>query len=216
MKEIIENKLQGTDLDVTIFEPNTAIREVMKKERVKLTPARALMLHGLYDLVRNEGMVSEFSAEKVCYFLSRFGAGKYFKLDFQPYFYGPYSGKIKRILHALNGSYITGYSDMSKKPFEALSLVADALPEVNQYISSDPDLSKIAHKTTDYLAGFYSDFSLELLSSVDYLCNEHQTFDKEKIKGHLNEWSSRKSNMFANDRYIDIAIKKVSQAQELR
>jgi hypothetical protein len=55
-----------------------------------LTPSRALLLSVLYDLVSQGEYVSEFSSEKVCYFLQRFGARQYLKLEYQPYFYGPW------------------------------------------------------------------------------------------------------------------------------
>lgn len=80
----------------------------LKKERVKLSPARAMLLTLLYELVRQGEFVSEFSAEKIAYFLQRFGAKETFKLEFKPYYYGPYSGKVKNVLYYLNGSYITG------------------------------------------------------------------------------------------------------------
>ena len=56
------------DIDIYVYEPTAAIKEEMKAEKVKLTDARALMLYVLYDLVNQGEFVSEFSAEKVCYF----------------------------------------------------------------------------------------------------------------------------------------------------
>jgi O-acetyl-ADP-ribose deacetylase (regulator of RNase III) len=99
VKYILEKYLADVDCDIYIYEPNVAIREVLKNERVKLTPARAMLLSVLYDLVRNGEFVSEFSAEKIAYFLQHFGAKDAFKLDFQPNFYGPYSGKVKHVLY---------------------------------------------------------------------------------------------------------------------
>ena len=75
----------------------------------ELTEGRALLLYVLYHLVQNGEYVSEFSSEKTCYFLQKFGARKYLNLNFTPNFYGPYSGKVRYVLYALNGSYIMGY-----------------------------------------------------------------------------------------------------------
>lgn len=94
VKQIIEEKLRCLNIDIFIYEPTSQIVEKLKKERVKLTDARALLLFVLYDLVKNGEYVSEFSSEKVSYFLQRFGAEKYFNLNFTPHFYGPYSGKV--------------------------------------------------------------------------------------------------------------------------
>ncbi len=206
VKKIINTKLQNINVDIYIYEPTKQIKEHLKKERVKLTKARALLLFVLYDLVKNGEYVSEFSSEKICYFLQIFGAKKYFKLKYSPNFYGPYSGKVKYILNILNGSYIMGYSDMNKKPFEPLTLLADGYETVKDYITSDTELSVIAKKTTNFLNGFYSDFALELLSSTYFIVSENKTFDKELVLTKLSKWNDRKRSLFSNDKYIEIAI----------
>jgi Predicted phosphatase homologous to the C-terminal domain of histone macroH2A1 len=159
VKNIIEEKMSILNIDIYIYEPTKQIEETLKKERVQLTEARALLLYVLYDLVRQGEFVSEFSAEKICYFLQKFGAEKYFKLKFQSNFYGPYSGKVRYVLNYLNGSYLTGYSDLNRKPFEPLLLVTDGYTDVQQFVESKPELFEIAKKTTQFLNGFYSDFA---------------------------------------------------------
>lgn len=206
VKKIIDQKLRHFKIDIFVYEPTPQIKEILKKERVKLTDARALLLYVLYDLVRNGEYVSEFSSEKICYFLQRFGAKKYFKLDFEPNFYGPYSGKVRFVLNALNGSYVMGYSDMNKKPFEPLTLVADGYDSVKSHIDNNPELVEIAEKTMRFLNGYYSDFALELFSSVDYLSSRNNTFDKDVIRQKLEEWSDRKRSLFSNPKYFDISI----------
>jgi len=213
VKNIIENKLGNLDVEITVFEPTQHIKEQLKKERVKLTDARALLLYVLYDSVKNGEYVSEFSSEKVCYFLQRFGGKKYFNLDFSPYFYGPYSGKVRYILNILNGSYIMGYSDMNKKPFQPLTLISDGYDEVKAHIENKPELNIIANKTISFLTGFYSDFALELLSSIDFISTNQNTFDKELICEQLENWSDRKRSMFSNPKYIEISVKQIKMAE---
>jgi O-acetyl-ADP-ribose deacetylase (regulator of RNase III) len=212
VKKIIEEKLSHLDIEIYVFEPSSQIVEKLKKERVKLTDARALLLFVLYDLVKNGEFVSEFSSEKVSYFLQRFGAKKYFKLQFTPNFYGPYSGKVRFVLNALNGSYVMGYSDMDKKPFEPLTIVADGYNEVKNHIANKPELAIIARNTTNFLNGFYSDFALELLSSIDFITITEKTFNKQIISDKLNDWSDRKQSMFSNPKYIDISIRHLQSA----
>ena len=212
VKRMIGNKLGDLDIDILVYEPTTQIKEHLKKERAKLTDARALLLYVLYDLVKNGEYVSEFSCEKVCYFLQRFGGKKYFKLDFQPNFYGPYSGKVRHVLYALNGSYIMGYSGMDKKPFEPLTLVADGYETVKSYVESRPELLEIAQKTMRFLEGFYSDFALELLSSIDYIVNRERTFEKQVVQAYLESWSERKRSMFSNERYFDVSLNHLRNA----
>lgn len=212
VKRMISDKLGYLDIDILVYEPTTHIKEHLKKERAKLTDARALLLYVLYDLVKNGEYVSEFSCEKVCYFLQRFGGKKYFKLDFQPNFYGPYSGKVRHVLYALNGSYIMGYSGMDKKPFEPLTLVADGYETVKSYVESKPELLEIAQRTMRFLEGFYSDFALELLSSIDYIVKKERTFEKQVVQAYLESWSERKRSMFSNERYFDVSLNHLRNA----
>ncbi len=206
VKQIINEKLSGVSQEVTVYEPNAMIEESMKKERVKLTEARAMLLFVLYQLQSSGEFVSEFSSEKVCYFLQRFGAKKYLKLDFQKNFYGPYSGKVRHVVNYLNGSYIMGYSAMDKKPFEALQLMPDGKEAVKDYLKDKPELIKIISDTEKFLDGFYSDFALELLSSIDYIIQRDKTYDFDNIKAALSGWSERKRTMFSNDKFIVIAL----------
>lgn len=212
VKKMIEEKLAALDVRIIVYEPSQQIKERLAKERVKLTDARALLLYVLFDLVRHGEYVSEFSCEKVCYFLQRFGAKKYFKLEYIPYYYGPYSGKVRHVLYALNGSYIMGYSDMDKKAFSPLNLIPDCWNEVSQYVESKSELKEIAERTMAFLRGFYSDFALELLSSIDFLLQSGQATDRQSVIDGLNSWNDRKRSLFSDTRYIDISLKHLSEA----
>lgn len=209
VKGIIEDKMSLIDVDIDVYEPSGQIVEKMKHERTKLTDARALLLYVLFDLVSHGEYVSEFSSEKVCYFLQKFGASDLFNLKFYPRFYGPYSGKVRYVLYALNGSYIMGYSGMDKKPFDALTLVADGQDLVKEIVENDARLMGIAKKTMLFLDGFYSDYGLELLSSVDFILGLHLDADENKVYEYLKSWSSRKGELFANKEHIRIVLEHI-------
>ena len=63
------------------------------------------------------------------------------------------------------------------------------------------------------MTGFYSDFALELLSSIDFISTSQKTSDKKEISEQLNNWSDRKRSMFSNPKYIDISLKQLSLAE---
>lgn len=209
VKAMMETYLSTVDAEVYIYEPNAAIQEAMKSERVKLTPARAMLLSVLFDLVKNGEFVSEFAAEKIAYFLQRFGAREQFKLDFQPNFYGPYSGKVKHVLYYLNGSYITGYSAKDKKPFEELGIMMDAEDDVLQFLKApgNEENLRVVEKTKEFLSGFYSSFGLELLSTVDYIAQTRDARTPEAIESAMHDWSERKSTMFGGTRFTEVALR---------
>ncbi len=212
VKQILEHYLSSLDnVDIYIYEPTTEIQEILRKERAKLTPARAMLLDVLYDLVKNGEFVSEFAAEKIAYFLQRFGAKEIFKLEYKPNFYGPYSGKVKHVLYYLNGSYITGYSSKDKKPFEELGIIPDAESDVTSYLQEKENLNfkTIADKTKSFLSGFYSQFGLELLSTIDFIITENKVQSFEEIKSYL--WSDRKRTLFNNQKFIQIAVSRIKK-----
>lgn len=213
VKSLIEKYLNNVNCDIQIYQPNTLIKETLKKERVKLTPARAMLLSVLFELVRSNEFVSEFAAEKVAYFLQRFGAGHYFKLEYQPNFYGPYSGKVKHVLYYLNGSYITGYSAKDKKPFDEIGLMLDAENEVKSYLDSFENITckDIVERTKEFLNGFYSSFGLELLSTVDFIIYEKNVTNTEEIMKSLELWSGRKKTMFSNPKFVLLAIDRLER-----
>lgn len=208
VKVILEKYLSDLDCDIYIYEPTSSIKEVLKKERVKLTPARAMLLAMLYTLSRNGEFVSEFAAEKIAYFLQRFGAKESFKLEFEPNFYGPYSGKVRHVLYYLNGSYIMGYSSKDKKPFEELGIVFDAENDIIKYLGQPENAShkEIVEKTQKFLSGFYSAFGLELLSTIDYIMQDKKTSSPSEIVKEMESWSDRKKTLFKNPSFVNIAI----------
>ena len=213
VRAMIEDKLQGLICDIFLYEPTQTIIESLKKERVKLTPARAMMLSVFYDLVRNGEFVSEFAAEKVTYFLQRFGAEDAFKLEFKPNFYGPYSGKVRHVLYHLNGSYVMGYSSKDKKPFEELSLIMDAEKEVNTFLDSpeNKQYKEVVSKTKKFLSGYYSPFGLELLSTIDFIKTEKGKEKEAEILNELETWSDRNRTLFANPIFIQKALSNINQ-----
>lgn len=211
VKLILEKHLSKVECDIQIYQPNAAMQEVLKKERVKLTPARAMLLSLLFELVRNGEFVSEFAAEKIAYFLQRFGASGIFNLDFQPNFYGPYSGKVKHVLYYLNGSYVMGYSSKDKKPFEELGLVQDAESDVIDFLDNreNAEYKNIVEKTKEFLSGFYSPFGLELLSTIDFIISNKMGDTVEEITAHLEGWSDRKKTLFSNPKFIGVAVNNI-------
>ena len=213
VRAMIEYKLKGLDCEIFLYEPTHAIKETLKKERVKLTPARAMMLSVLYDLVRNGEFVSEFASEKVAYFLQRFGAKDAFKLEFKPNFYGPYSGKVRHVLYHLNGSYVMGYSSKDKKPFEELSLIMDAEKDVQAFLDQPENqhYNTIVTKTKKFLSGYYSPFGLELLSSIDFIKVEKGKDKESEILNELETWSNRKKTMFANPAFVSKALANINR-----
>ena len=220
---MIEQALAAVDCDIYLYEPSDAIVERMKTERVKLTPARAMLLLMFADMNREGEFASVFAAEKLIYFMQRYGAKKYFRIDFKPHYYGPYSGgKVAHVLYYMNGSYVKGMGGMSAKPFDDIWLTDDAAEEAQKYVDNykDSSLRDICNKAMHFLRGNYSSYSLELLSTVDYLLENRPELrgwkdaDEDDVTAYLEheirEWSVRKGRMF-NASLIKIALRELKR-----
>ena len=218
VKAMIEESLGGLESDIYLYEPSDNIKEKMKSERVKMTTAKAMLLILLADLSRYGEFASVFSAEKVIYFLQRFGAKKYFNIDFSPYYYGPYSeGKVAHLLYDMNGSYVRGMGAMQSSPFDFIWLADDAEKEALNFLNRNGDSQaiEICSRTMNFLQFFYSTLSLELLSTTDYILNHTKSLNnwkeetegivKEKVLEEIKRYSSRKKNILKPE-FVSIAL----------
>ena len=218
VKKMIYDKLSDLECDIYLYEPNEQILDRMRSERVKLTPARAMMLDVMYDMVSQGEIISEFAAEKDVYFLQRFGAEDVFKLQFKHAFYGPYSGKVRHVLRYLNGSYVMGLVEMNQKPFDPIWIIPEAKQDVLTYMAlpENARYAEIVSRTKEFLRGFYSNFSLELLATVDYILKsdieliewKSMNLDAviDKVLNDISRWSYRKQSLFGQEKYIRIVL----------
>jgi|GEM_PF-3475486 len=101
-----------------------------------------------------------------------------------------------------------GYSSKDKKPFEEIGLIPNAETEVNMFLDRPEHhtYKETVEKTKKFLAGFYSYFSLELLSTIDFITLEKQDYSIDVIKEELKNWSNRKQTLFTNPNFIQIAV----------
>lgn len=210
VRQLVEQFLADVDCEIYIYEPSDTIIEVLKTERVRLTPARALLISMFHEMNTFGEFASLFAAEKLIYFMQRFGAQDIFKIRFTPHYYGPYSGgKVAHMLYSLNGSYIKGMSAMESRPFDFLWLLDGTAQEAKSYLHKAENSDKllaIYNRTRNFLSYYYSYYSLELLSSIDYLLNTAVSLknwrdrdDEEVMKILLQEiqaWSKRKERLF--------------------
>lgn len=201
VRNLMVGKLSGLDCEIIIFEPGH--KAVSVARNVKLTPARALLVYML-DRIQQEGFdATAFSAVKSVYFLQKFGAEGIYKMNFERYIYGPYCDDVRHLLHGIDGAYITGFADMSKKPFEPFDTIREKLGEVRDMVDQDIELSGIVNRTCRFLDGYWDDFSLELMSSVDFLMNENPGSTLSEIYEELGDWTPRKKHLFADKALVE-------------
>lgn len=200
VKPMITNALEGLDVDVQIYEPNTAIKEILQqqdaKKLVHLTPARASLLYSLFVFESFGEYSSLFAANKLAYFLQRMGQN--LKLDFKPHTYGPYALGVEKVLYYLNGSYLRGLEQGQARPFEPLKLNYEKWEYVDDYVQSMSveDKSRL-NQMFIFLKNFTSELSLEILSTVDFILTEHPKYTIDEVIDSI--WTDRKKAIFKRE-----------------
>ena len=203
VKDLIISKLSSLDCDIFVFEPGH--EAISAEKKVALTQARTLLVYMLDRVQREGNEATAFSAVKSVYFLQKFGAEKIFNMKFEKYIYGPYCDQVRHVLHAIDGGYIRGFADMTKKPFEPFDVIPDKMAEVTYMVESDILLNDIVSRTCQFLDGYWDDFSLELLSSVDFLISNRPDASVDEVYALLAAWNERKRKLFSDKNMVQKA-----------
>jgi O-acetyl-ADP-ribose deacetylase (regulator of RNase III) len=215
VRPAIEAALGDLPIEIMVYEPSAEIQMALQKEEKKaashLTKPRAMLLHLLCRYRALGEFTSEFAAEKLSYFLQRFGE-KQLKLNFQKGVYGPYSGKVRHLLFAINGYYLKGYEQKDAKPFEPLELVVEKMHEVKTYLDDNLTLEekRRLEEVSSFIEGFESPYGLELLATIDFLAHEKQSLLLSSIKSGLVTWSQRKTELFA-EQHVQLALEHLNK-----
>lgn len=212
VKQLITRYLSGLkDIDIQIFEPNNEIKELLKKQesnkKIKLTPARAMLLYSMFYYESLGENSSLFVANKLSYFLKRLGEKNFNKIKFDASHYGPYSVQVEHMLHLVNGIYLKGLEQMNVEPFESIELQYDKAKEVSEFVRNNlsREQNQILKDLIKLIDGFQSALALEILATVDFIRKDNENIKKEGIMETINRWSNRKKELF-KEKFIDIAI----------
>lgn len=203
VKPMIEQALSGLDTEIMIYEPNAAIKAILQKQEVKkeikLTPARASLLYALFAFESMGEYSSLFAANKLAYFLQR--KGQKLNLDFKAHYYGPYAIGVEKVLYHLNGVYLKGMEQGNAKPFEPLQLNYEKWDEVKQYINKElsfEDAQRVK-SLIQFLAGFTSELSLEILATVDFIITQNPQYSIDEVMKVIAHWNTRKKGLFKRE-----------------
>lgn len=209
VKALIENYLANISIEILVYEPNNAVKEVLQKEQQKkdinLTPARAMLLYALAKYEERGENPSVFAANKLAYFLQE--SGEPLKLQFIAYTFGPYAQAVEKVLYALNGKYLTGLEQMNAKPFEPLNLEYSKFHEVEDFVKQKLTVAQKERlkSVLNIIEGFESTLSLEILSSIHFLLRQDKTLTQADLLERIHSWNDRKRDII-KEKYINLAF----------
>lgn len=214
VKTMIEKSLGDlSDIEVLIYEPNDAVKEILQKEELRkdihLTTGRAMILYALFKYERFGEPATVFAANKLAYFLQE--SGENLKLKFEQHTYGPYAQAMDKVLYALNGKYLKGLEQMSARPFEPIQLNYERYQEVVDFINKELSAEQKLRLDNLFKAidGFESTLSLEVLSSTHFAKKKHPELTKDQLIDKV-QWTERKRHKIEPD-YIALAYEHLKE-----
>lgn len=219
VQPMIENYLGNLPADIFVYSLNENIKALLqqqgrKKREAKLTPARAQLLYALFVYESMGESSSLFAANKLAYFLQRIGQP--LKLEFKPYYYGPYAIGVEKVLYELNGTYLDGLEQGKAAPFEPLKLKYERWEEIKKYVETEleqQDKTRL-QSLLQLINGFCSERSLEVLATTDFILQEHPDYQIADIMQAISRWSYCKSSLFTTD-HVLIAYDHLKQHKHL-
>lgn len=213
----IENALGGlSDVDVMLYVPGEAPRPSemsVRTAKPRMTAGRAALL-GLLERYVQPGLgispgagASPLEVQKLLYFLQALGEN--LRLNFAASHYGPYAENVNHVLRAMEGHYIRGYGDRSRRISEAepIELLPGAAEQADEFLAGAPDTLQRLRRVIRLIDGFESPYGLELLTTVHWVAsreNRAARDDDDLAVRLVQAWSRRKRRLFT-ERHIKVA-----------
>jgi O-acetyl-ADP-ribose deacetylase (regulator of RNase III) len=204
-------------IQVDLFEPKGAPppqEMVNRTEKPRMTPVRAAVVKIISIYREMEYALSKIEIQKLVYFLEQ--AGQPLKLGFVKHNYGPYSDKLRHVLKAMDGHYITGVGDFSGD--SEIAIMPGALSEADEFIKTKggDELSGQVGRVRELIEGFESPYGMELLATVHWVGTQDpgvRTVDDAVVAVH--NWNSRKRAILRKE-HIQVAWRRLNDEGWLR
>ncbi|MDP6039776.1 MAG: Appr-1-p processing protein, partial [Candidatus Latescibacteria bacterium] len=124
--------------------------------------------------------------------------------------YGPYAKNLNFVLQRLEGHYIRGYGDRSRKT--EVHLLPEALNAAETFLEQDQDATQRLNRVSNLIEGFETPYGLELLGTVHWLSKENENVANNvdiAVKG-VRDWNKRKKEQF-KPLHIEVAWKRLQE-----
>ena len=189
----IEAVLRGfNDLQVIVFEPDTAPVSTKSRNVPAMTPGRAALvvlmnryLEGLMD-----PFVTLVELQKLMYFMQEAGAP--LRLNYKKHVYGPYAENLRHVLVAIEGHLLSGYYDGGDSPDKQLTLVPSAVWDAKAFLANDGETRGRFDRVGRLVEGFETPFGLELLATVHWVATREGATDADAAAAKVHAWNERK------------------------
>lgn len=201
---IVEALKGMTDLQVIVYEPNSAPVATKSREVPNMTAGRAALvvlmhryLGGLMD-----PFVTLIEVQKLMYFMQE--AGEPLRLNYIKHHYGPYADNLRHVLTKIEGHLVSGYHDGGDAPEKQLELVPGAVKDAEAFLKADGDTRNRFDRVGRLVEGFETPFGLELLATVHWVAARENATSSEDVIDKVYAWNDHKKRF--SPRQISIAF----------
>lgn len=192
------------DLQVMVFEPNSAPVATKSREVPTMSPGRAALvvlmhryLGGLMD-----PFVSLLEVHKLLYFMQE--AGEPLRLKYAKAPFGPYAENLRHVLNAVEGHLVSGYEDGGDAPDKQIELVPGAVKDAEAFLSDKGETVSRFDRVANLVEGFETPFGLELLATVHWVVKHENATSADNAISKIYAWNERKKRF--SPRQIGIAF----------
>ncbi|TAL18337.1 Appr-1-p processing protein [bacterium] len=210
VKPLIENAFSNLDeVQVLLFAPGDAPKPDEIKINTKdpgMTRSRALFIKLIERYCAPGYQLTLLEIQKLAYFLQE--GGEPLRLRFAKMKYGPYADNLNHVLQRLEGHYIRGYGDRSRKA--QIHLLPDAVKIADAELAGDSTGTEHLDRVAALIEGFETPYGMELLSTVHWVCHESPSIasDLDKVRASIAAWNERKQNLFT-PKHIQVALRRL-------
>lgn len=198
-------------IQVDLFEPKGAPppqEMVNRTKKPNMTAVRAAILKIFSAYREMEYPLTAIESQKLAYFLEE--TGQPLKLEFTKHNYGPYSGKLRHVLKAMDGHYIKGVGDFSGE--SEITLIPEALSEADKFIqtSGDDEVGERVARIHRLIEGFETPYGMELLATVHWVGARQPNLQTvEDVIEAVHSWNDRKRAVLSKE-HIALAWRRLT------
>lgn len=197
------------NVHIVVFEPavdRQRVRASGDRRIPEMTPGRAALLalmnrylSGLLD-----PFVTLLEIHKLMYFMQE--AGEPLRLRYVAAPYGPYAENLRHVLQAIEGYYLSGFSNGRETPNRALQLVPGAVPDASDLLKRYPDTRAHVERVAKLVEGFESPFGLELLATVHWVATHGGAKTGDDVVQKTYAWGKRKRRFSPDQINLALAV----------
>lgn len=203
-KRIMVNLHDLPNVRVLLYSPDGApAAEKMRisTEKPNMTPGRAAILGLMHRYGLPGYRLTILEIQKLAYFLQ--AAGEPLKLNFVKQKYGPYAETLHHVLQRMEGHFIRGYGDRTRKA--SLELFPDAIDEAERFLEVELATRERLELVSRLIDGFETPYGMELLATVHWVATQEDyraKSDPQIATRLVLNWNQHKRRTFVKEHIL--------------